>query len=162
MMPQEATTSAPVKITVILPTSAYFMSGVRDFTKTIVMNMTGFSEQWAYRFQSVVDELTNNAIEFGSAPGQYIQVTFVSAKGKSIEVFVEDTGTGPSPKKAAAMELILAERKHADPTKIMSIRGRGLAQIVSNWTDKLEFIDNEKGGLTVHVVKHLDQGEKSV
>src|SRR3989338_4672591 len=82
-----AGSSAPVKIAVILPTNAYFMSGVRDFTKTIVMNMTGFSEQWAFRFQSVVDELTNNAIEFGSAPGEYITVTFLSQKGKSIEVF---------------------------------------------------------------------------
>lgn len=150
----------PIKITVILPTSAYFMSGVRDFTKTIVMNMTGFSEQWAYRFQSVVDELTNNAIEFGSAPGQSIQVTFVSLKGQSIEVFVEDTGTGVSRKKASDMMALITERKQTDPTKLTSIRGRGLSQIVANWTDKLEFTDNEKGGLTVHVIKYLNEGEK--
>lgn len=148
-----------VKISIILPTNAYFMSGVRDFTKTIVMNMTGFTEQWAFRFQSVVDELTNNAIEFGSAPGQYITVTFLSRRGKAIEVFVEDTGTGSSKKTAAEMRALVSERHHQDPTKLTSIRGRGLAQIVSNWTDQLEFKDNLLGGLTVHVVKNLEKGE---
>ncbi len=150
----------PVKITIILPTNAYFMSGVRDFTKTVVMNMTGFSEKWAFRFQSVVDELTNNAIEFGSAPGEYIKVTFVSVKGKSIEVFVEDSGTGASKKTAAEMSRLVAERRQTDPTRITTIRGRGLAQIVSHWTDQLEFLDNAAGGLTVHVVKQLSDGEQ--
>lgn len=145
-----------VKITIILPTNAYFMSGVRDFTKTIVMNMTGFPEQWAYRFQSVVDELINNAIEFGSAPGQYVKIIFLSNKGKSVEIFVEDTGTGISKKTAAEIQAIVNDRKQIDPARITTIRGRGLTQIVSSWTDKLEFFDNENGGLTAHVVKNLN------
>ncbi|MBN2087666.1 ATP-binding protein [Candidatus Peregrinibacteria bacterium] len=152
-------TEKPVKISVILPTNAYFMSGIRDFTMTVVQNMTGFSEQWAFRFQSVVDELTNNAIEFGSAPGQDIKVTFVSQKGKYIEVFVEDTGTGPNKKTAKELATYVEEHKNADPTTITSIRGRGLAQIVAAWTDSLEFKENEKGGITVHVIKNLDEGE---
>lgn len=151
---------SPVRITIILPTNAYFMSGIRDFTMTVVQNMTGFSEQWAYRFQSVVDELTNNAIEFGSAPGKDIKVTFVSVRGKSIEVYVEDTGTGSSHKKAADMMALLEERKNADPAAITTIRGRGLAQIVASWTDLLEFRDNEQGGLTAHVIKNLEAGEQ--
>lgn len=150
----------PVKISIILPTNAYFMSGIRDFTMTIVQNMTGFSEQWAFRFQSVVDELTNNAIEFGSEPGKDIKVSFVSVKGKFIEVFVEDSGTGPSKKSAKEMMAFIEDQKNIDPTKIMGIRGRGLSQIVSNWTDTLEFKDNELGGLTVHVIKNLETGEQ--
>ena len=67
----------PVKITIIIPTNAYFMSGLRDFTMNVVRNMTGFSEQWAFRFQSVVDELVNNAIEFGSSAGQDVHISFV-------------------------------------------------------------------------------------
>ncbi|MBU0727959.1 ATP-binding protein [Patescibacteria group bacterium] len=152
--------TTPVKISIIIPTNAYFMSGIRDFTMTVVQNMTGFTEQWAYRFQSVVDELTNNAIEFGSAPGKDIKVTFVSIQGKSIEVYVEDTGTGPNKKTAAEMEAFIEERKNVDPTTITSIRGRGLTQIVSNWTDTLEFTDNQQGGLTAHVVKNLEAGEQ--
>ena len=154
-----SSTGNALKITVILPTTAYFMSGLRDFTMNIVRNMTGFSEQWAFRFQSVVDELMNNAIEFGSAPGQDIKVTFVSKKGESIEIFVEDTGTGLDKKTAQEMTSYLEEHKNIDPTKITSIRGRGLSQIVANWTDVLEFINNPKGGMTVHVVKFLEGGE---
>lgn len=150
----------PVKISIIIPTNAYFMAGVRDFAMTVVRNMTGFSEKWAYRFQSVVDELSNNAIEFGSSPGKDIKVTFVSVKGRRIEVFVEDTGTGSSQKTAAEMTAWVQEQRHTDPTKITSIRGRGLAQIVANWTDTLEFRDNPNGGLTVHVVKNLEAGEQ--
>lgn len=152
--------NTPVKISIILPTNAYFMSGIREFTMTVVQNMTGFSEQWAYRFQSVVDELTNNAIEFGSAPGKDIKVTFVSVQDKYIEVYVEDSGTGPSKKSAEEMSAFIEERKNVDPATITSIRGRGLSQIVSNWTDTLEFSDNEQGGLTVHVVKSIEAGEQ--
>jgi anti-sigma regulatory factor (Ser/Thr protein kinase) len=150
----------PVKITIILPTSAYFMVGIRDFTMNVVQNMTGFPEKWAYRFQSVVDELTNNAIEFGSAPGKDIKITFVSVTGKYIEVFVEDTGTGPLKKTAAEMTDFIQKQKKIDPASITTLRGRGLTQIVSNWTDILEFKDNKDGGLTVHVVKNLGSEEQ--
>jgi len=153
-------TENPVKITIIIPTNAYFMAGIRDFTMTVVQNMTGFSEQWAFRFQSVVDELTNNAIEFGSAPGKDIKISFVSKKGKYIEVYVEDSGTGSMKKTAAEMQTFVEKQRQMDPTKITSIRGRGLSQIVANWTDSLEFRDNEQGGLTVHVIKYLERGEQ--
>jgi len=152
-------TDNSVRISIILPTNAYFMAGIRDFTMTVVKNMTGFSERWAFRFQSVVDELTNNAIEFGSAPGKDIEITFVSTQNKSIEVFVEDTGTGPKKKTAADMSAFLAKNKGINPASITTIRGRGLSQIVASWTDFVEFKDNDKGGLTVHVIKNIDKGE---
>lgn len=150
----------PLKITIILPTNAYFMAGIRDFTMTVTQNMTGFSQQWAYRFQSVVDELSNNAIEFGSAVGENITVTFVSVKNKYIEVFVSDTGTGSSKMSAADMMQYIESHKNIDPTTITSIRGRGLSQIVASWADKVEFTDNEQGGLTAHVTKNFDPNDQ--
>lgn len=149
-----------IRITIIIPTGAYFMSGLRDFTMNVAKNMTGFSEQWAFRFQSVIDELVNNAIEFGSAPGQEVKIVFISKHNESIEILVEDTGTGPEKKTALEMTGYVEANKKIDPTTITSIRGRGLAQIVANWTDVLEFHDNEKGGLTVRVVKYLKEGEQ--
>jgi len=154
------TQEAPLKITIILPTNAYFMAGVRDFAMTITKNMTGFSQQWAFRFQSVVDELTNNAIEFGSAVGENVTITFVSVKNKYIEVFVEDTGTGPKKMSAADMTQYLEDSKNIDPTQITSIRGRGLSQIVSNCADTGEFSDNDKGRPTAHVIKNFDPSEQ--
>lgn len=144
----------PVKITITLPTNAYFMSGIRDFTLAMIRNMTNFSDQWAYRFQSVVDELCNNAIEHGSAPKQEIKVIFINYPGESVEIMVEDSGTGKNKQKAADLQNLVAQRtKPGYP--FSGIRGRGLAKIVSAWTDELEFTDLPSGGLQVRVKKNL-------
>lgn len=151
---------AETRISIILPTTAYFMSGVRDFTMTIVQNMTGFPEKWAYRFQSIVDELCNNAIEHGSAPGQEVKVTFISREGESIYVEVEDSGTGPSKVSAEEIYTLVKERQaQIAANTYAGIRGRGLAQIVSQWTDELKFDNIDGGGLKVSVVKNLDPAE---
>lgn len=146
----------PVKITIILPTNAYFMSGIRDFTLSMIRNMTHFSEQWAYRFQSVVDELCNNAIEFGSAPGKDIIVTFINHPDESIEITVEDTGTGKNKTNSKELKKLVAQR--SQPGYIFKeIRGRGLAKIVAAWTDELEFTDTPSGGIKVQIKKYLNK-----
>ncbi|MBI4995203.1 ATP-binding protein [Candidatus Peregrinibacteria bacterium] len=146
----------PIKITIILPTNAYFMSGIRDFTLSMIRNMTHFSEQWAYRFQSVVDELCNNAIEFGSTPGKDITVTFINHPDESIEITVEDTGTGKIKTTADDLKKLVAQR--TQPGYIFKdIRGRGLAKIVAAWTDELEFTDLKNGGIKVRIKKYLNQ-----
>lgn len=145
----------PTIITITLPTNAYFMSGVRDFTMSMIRNMTTFSEQWAYRFQSVVDELCNNAIEYGSAPKTEIKLIFKNYQNDSLEIIVEDSGTGPNKKlKAADLQKLVAERtKPGYP--FTELRGRGLAKIVAAWTDELEFKDMPNGGLQVRIKKYL-------
>ncbi len=144
----------PTKITITLPTNAYFISGIRDFTLALIRSTTKFAEKWAYRMQSVVDELCNNAIEFGSAEDSEIKVTFVHKEDDYIEIIVEDTGTGKVKIKAADMQKILKE-KTADGYKFTGIRGRGLAKIVKEWTDELEFLDREGGGLIIRTRKYL-------
>jgi len=144
----------PVKILITLPTHAYFMSGIRDFTLSLIRNTTDFSEQWAYRFQSVVDELCNNAIEHGSKPGEEIKITFIYTPLNNIEIIVEDSGTGEHPKKAAELK-VLIENKIEKDLPMTSLRGRGLSKIVHEWTDELEFIDKPEGGLKVRVRKYL-------
>jgi anti-sigma regulatory factor (Ser/Thr protein kinase) len=146
----------PVKITITLPTHAYFMSGIRDFTLSLIRNTTEFSEQWAYRFQSVVDELCNNAIEHGSRPGEEIKITFVNTPKESIEISVEDTGTGPVHFKADELKKTV-QNAIEKQGMLSSIRGRGLAKIVYEWTDELEFVDKPEGGIKVRVKKYLSE-----
>lgn len=154
-MAEEQAKPEPVKITITIPTNAYFMSGIRDFTLAMIRNMTKFSDQWAYRFQSVVDELCNNAIEHGSSTKQEIKVTFINYPGESVEIMVEDTGTGSKKLHASDLQKIVAERsKPGYP--FTEIRGRGLAKIVAAWTDELEFIDLPNGGLQTRVKKYLN------
>lgn len=145
----------PIRVSITLPTSAYFLSGIRDFTLSMTKNMTGFSDQWAYRFQSVVDELCNNAIEHGSAPGKDVVVTFILHSNESLEIEVEDTGTGPNKYTAAQMRELLVKQKEIVQTQFLGLRGRGLAKIVSEWTDELVFEDSAVGGLKVRVKKYL-------
>jgi len=156
----ETTTESDItRITITLPTNAYFMSGIRDFTLSLIKNMTDFSEQWAYRFQSVVDELCNNAIEHGSAKkNEEIKIIFLTKERKYVEIMVEDSGTGP--KKMTALELskLVDQRKNQDYTEI-GIRGRGLAKIVAEWTDELKFEDIENGGIRVRIKKFLNDPE---
>jgi anti-sigma regulatory factor (Ser/Thr protein kinase) len=145
----------PVKITITLPTNAYFMSGIRNFTLGLIRNMTEFSEQWAFRFQSIVDELCNNAIEHGSEPGRDITLTFISYPQDSIEIFVKDTGSGKNKMKAAELDSLVKERRKPDYVH-NGIRGRGLSKIVAEWTDQLEFRDTEEGGIEVKIKKFLN------
>lgn len=152
--PGELSEVKPMKITITLPTNAYFISGIRDFTLGLIRNMTEFSEQWAFRFQSVVDELCNNAIEHGSAPGEEIKITFINHPHESIEIIVQDSGTGKVRLSAAELQRIVSERRNQGYVHI-GIRGRGLSKIVAEWTDELEFSDMSTGGIQVKIRKFL-------
>ncbi len=155
MEPTQNQPTQPVHITITLPTNAYFMSGIRDFTLSLIKNMTQFSQQWAYRFQSVVDELCNNAIEHGSAKGSDIKVEFIQYPD-SIEIIVDDTGTGVQKTSTEQMKALIAERTKAD-YRFTGIRGRGLAKIVYGWTDELEFSTSTMGGLRTRIKKFLKE-----
>ncbi len=153
-------TPKKTKITITLPTNAYFMSGIRDFTLSVIKNTTKFPEQWAFRFQSVVDELCNNAIEYGSAEGSEIRITFMLTEDDYLEITVEDTGTGKSKINAEQLEKIFNERR--EPGYVFNgIRGRGLVKIVGEWTDEIKFKDRPEGGLAVTVKKYLKNTRKS-
>lgn len=145
----------PVEIRIVLPTNAYFMSGIRDFTLAMIKNMTDFSEQWAFRFQSVVDELCNNAIEHGSSTDDKIEIKFVNYPDEAVEILVSDHGSRID-QKMTATQIMEKMQKNADiDITQLGIRGRGLAKIVKAWTDELEFTDNPDGGVTVRVKKYL-------
>ena len=117
--------------------------------------MSDFSEQWAYRFQSIVDELCNNAIEHGSKDGDTITIVFKNDPKNYIQIMVKDKGTGKTPMKAANINKLVNDRKEQNILNGL-IRGRGLPKIVSEWTDELEFSDNEQGGINVRVKKYLN------
>lgn len=144
-----------IEITITLPTQAYFISGIRDFTLNLIKNMTDFSEQWAYRFQSIVDELCNNAIEHGSREGDMITIIFKNDPKSYIQIMVEDKGSGKNPMKAEEISKLVNERKSQTILNGL-IRGRGLPKIVSEWTDELEFANNSNGGVNVRVKKYLN------
>ena len=135
------------------------MSGIRDFTLNMIKNTTNFSEKWAFRFQSVVDELCNNAIEYGSAPGSEIRITFNHKKDDFLEIQIEDTGTGKNKINAEGLQKLYQER-HEPGYAFTGIRGRGLVKIVGEWTDEINFEDRPEGGMKISVKKHLKDARK--
>lgn len=153
--------SEKTKITITLPTNAYFMSGIRDFTLNMIKNTTNFPEKWAFRFQSVVDELCNNAIEYGSSPGSEIRITFTHAKDEYLDILVEDTGTGKNRINAAQLQKLFAERRETGYV-FTGIRGRGLVKIVGEWTDEIKFEDRAEGGLKITVRKYLKDARQKI
>lgn len=145
----------PVKITISVPTDAYFLSGIRDFTFSLAKNLTGFDDQWAYRCQAVVDELCNNAIEYGSKPGSEIKITFVSYHDNYVEFWVDDTASGEHSLTAGELTDLVKERSKPAFIQHLGVRGRGLPQIVMGWMDELEFLDLKPRGVRVRVRKYL-------
>lgn len=156
----ETESNKKTKITITLPTNAYFMSGIRDFTLAMIRNTTKFGEKWAFRFQSVVDELCNNAIEHGSAPGSEIRITFLHIEDQYLDIVVEDTGTGKDKISAEALKELYQERKEPG-YQFQGIRGRGLAKIVGEWTDEMKIEDRIEGGISISVRKYLKDPRKS-
>ncbi|MFT7183965.1 MAG: anti-sigma regulatory factor (Ser/Thr protein kinase) [Oceanicoccus sp.] len=157
--------AAPEQITdieILIPTQAYFLSGIRDFVLHLTQNMTGFSERWAFRFQAVVDELCNNAIEHGSATGQKIKVTLISTPNKSLEVIVEDTGTGKDQMTPEQMVTLYKERQQMVSDQYLGFRGRGLPKIVGGWSDEIFFEKSELGGLKIRIKKYLRKEDDEV
>lgn len=152
-------TNQETKITITLPTHAYFVSGIRDFTLNMVKSTTNFEEKWAYRFQSVIDELCNNAIEYGSAPGSDIRVVFVYKKDDYLKISVEDTGTGKNKTNAAGLQKLFEERRTTGYA-FTGIRGRGLVKIVGEWSDEIKFEDRPEGGIKVTITKYLKDARK--
>lgn len=160
-MDQNSTNPEKTKITITLPTNAYFMSGIRDFTLNMIKNTTNFPEKWAFRFQSVVDELCNNAIEYGSSPGSDIRISFIHVKDQYLDIIVEDTGTGKNKINAAQLQKIFDERR--EPGYVFTgIRGRGLVKIVGEWTDEIQFEDRPEGGIKVAVRKYLKDARQKL
>lgn len=162
LTPQDLAQNKPTEITISIPTHAYFLSGIRDFVLNLTKNLTGFSQKWAFRFQAVVDELCNNAIEHGSQPGATIYITLVSTHGKSLEVIVEDSGTGPDKMTAEQMTNLYKERQQMVQGQYMGFRGRGLPKIVGSWTDEIIFEASVHGGVKVHIKKYLRKEEDEV
>jgi len=149
---EEIAEEKPIDIRIEIPTNVYFLSGIRNFTVDAARNVAGFDEQWAHRLQTIVDELVNNAIEHGSAPDDRIKMNFLVEKEKSIEVMIADNGSGKSQMNAEELNKKIEEARARAGTPTLDLRGRGF-QIISSWTDEFEFLQNEKGGITVRFKK---------
>lgn len=117
------------------------------------------SPKWRTRLVLIIDELNNNAIEYGSNAWDtnFLEIHIQKTKtwNISLEVFVSDTWKGQNSKKAQDMEQIRKLYESKNYLEHHSIRGRGLFLIISHLVDDLRFKDNPEGWLTVEIQKKL-------
>lgn len=151
-----AVENKPISIKVTIPTNVYFLSGIRNFTLDIAQNVACFDKEWSHRFQTVVDELTNNAICYGGDENSEIEIEISIEKHKSMTVTVSDSGTGKNKTSLAQLKKIIIKAKAKNHRPSLDLHGRGL-QIVSNWSDELHLAENENGGISITAKKNYIQ-----
>lgn len=124
-----------------------------------ILDKAWIPQLWQNRFMLIVDELNNNAIEYGSADGDLNQMRVYVEKFEEwksqIIIEVQDTGKWNFAKSAEEM-LALKEMKMEEWfDNHKSIRGRGLFMIILKLADELYFKDAPNGWLIVWVKKNL-------
>jgi len=117
---------------------------LRDFSNHVA-RLLEFDQQVAERIRSVVDEICNNAIEYGSQPTSQV-VLEISADEQQIKLRCHDQGHGNKLKAAEVLQKI-----HAGVGR-ESNRGRGMSMIVKGFVDDLQVIDRKDGGITVEAL----------
>jgi len=110
-----------------------------------VAKLQGYSEQQAEHCRSVIDELCNNAIEYGSQPTSEV-ILEILADGNAIRMACHDQGHGNTLKAEQITQLL------EQPIASDAPRGRGIRMIVKGFADEFQVSDRAGGGITATAV----------
>ncbi len=141
------------KIKFTLPADLKFSSFVRHISKDL-FHQIGFSSDWAYRLELVVDELYMNACRYGSST-KSSRIFFDYSFDKNELIFcIDDEGLGNKKMNANILQKLIDKNSDelADLTKTS---GRGLALISHLWTDSMQIKDNHYGGISICFKKSI-------
>lgn len=129
----------------------------------IIADILWVSWKWKSRLVLIIDELNNNAVEYGSKSDDINFMRFSIKSHKiiiNINVEVEDTWRWRSAKKASDMLKIEKNKLLGDKVRSSPIRWRGLFLIINKLVDKLYFKDSKLWWLIVWINKQLDLEEE--
>jgi len=138
----------PEKIHISFPPFLKVVPPLRQLVSRIA-RQKGYGNRDAFRIETIVDEICNNAVEHGkSGPGEMIDLT-VTIDPDKIEIDVKNMS---DPEKVPALTALLVPD---DPEKIIvkpdMKRGRGLS-LIKMLSDELS-VDCTEKGTSVHVKK---------
>ena len=121
----------------------------------MIAGVCWLDDKWRRRIVLIVDELNNNAIEYGSQEGDINKMKFSFKKDThtTLSIEVEDSWAGKQAKNANTMKLLQAEKMNVWFDNHASIRWRGLFMIIVNLVDDLYFKDSDRWWLVVWVKK---------
>lgn len=165
MILPEHITDNHIEICMHIPARVVPFTSIRKLTCDILRDFFTVSDKTLHRIEAVIDEMVNNAAHHGSHEEDVITVMYTLELGKWIKIAVSDRGTGAGKKKADQLHDLIKERQalfEKDPLSHMGIRGRGLSQIITKWVDEYQIIDNGKGGITIEILKNLENEKREV
>jgi anti-sigma regulatory factor (Ser/Thr protein kinase) len=122
-----------------------------------IFRRSGFSPRECFRLACVFDEIFLNALKYGTKKGSCVTVFFEWEWGNYVRVRVDDKGGRVLRTADQIRKYMLHQIKNTNPIKRS---GRGLAQIVSKWSDTLHIFQNKKGGISVSFEKFLGKSKK--
>lgn len=133
------------KMSLQLPANAAYVPAIRRLISSVVLQK-GYNRKDAFRIETIVDELANNAIEHGDKSQERFFIEF-SLDREKVEVVVRNLTSIQDPIRAAQVK-----QKFENPVvDDESIRGRGLA-LVKMLSSELR-LELDAGGTSVHVTK---------
>lgn len=130
---------------------------LRDFIEVICKKI-GFPEKEVSRFILIIDELNNNAIEYGTEKWWKNKIrikTVYENEEVYVQIEVEDTWKGSKHHTALEMETLRAHQLKLWYEWHNSIRWRWLFMIIVNTVDRLYFRDSDIWWLIVWIRKKL-------
>lgn len=133
------------------PNSMDYVPGMRQLVSQIA-SMRGFSKKDAYRIETIVDELCNNAIEHGSVHQRAQIVMKCMFDKEKLDLTIIDSGHLQND--PGHIEKLM-KRAQSAMTSSSETRGRGLP-IVSMLADHINF-SIENGGTAVHIQKYKNR-----
>ncbi len=131
---------------------------LRDYL-LIIFDILGLNPMWKNRFVLILDELNNNAIEYGSGEWSiniFRLIWKLDGNKLFLNIEVEDEWNGKNPKTSTEMNNLRNSRIEKGFDNHNSIRGRGLFLIITKLVDELYFKDSDKWWLIVWVNKILE------
>jgi anti-anti-sigma factor len=128
-----------------LPANASYVPAIRRLVSSVVLQK-GYNRKDAFRIETIIDELANNAIEHGDSSQKRFFVEFNIDREK-VEVTVRNLTSIQDP-----VQVERVKQKFENPVvDDESIRGRGLA-LVKMLSSELR-LELDDGGTSVHVTK---------
>lgn len=135
---------------------------LRDFL-LLIFEFLWVDSIWKNRFVLIIDELNNNAIEYGSKQWDMNVLRFVSEviDGEIyINIEVQDCGSWTQAKTASEMEELRTQRLEKWFEGHTWIRWRGLFLIITKLVDTLYFQDASEKWLIVGIKKKIQIQKK--
>ena len=129
------------------PPQLAIVPAVRNFVSRVMVNK-GYNDRDSFRIETIVDEICNNAVQYGSPSGHDNVSLRIKVDWERIELDAENVS---DPEKKDQLRVHLHNLDNKVQVKGESMRGRGLA-LVKMLASELTADVTDKG-TTVHVTK---------